>query len=62
MVGLERAGAMKSWMRASVVWGDLLVWITAVVTFCRIRYQTGGRKSSQTFVSRFTLSMILIAG
>ncbi|KAL8276265.1 hypothetical protein RQP46_011339 [Phenoliferia psychrophenolica] len=41
MVGLERAGAMKSWMRASVVWGDLLVWITAVVTFCRIRGLTG---------------------
>ena len=53
MSGLERMGAMKSWMRASVVWGDLLVWVSAVVTFCRIRYHTGGKKSSQTFVSQF---------
>lgn len=50
MAALERAGAMKSWLRASVVGGDLVVWVSAVLAFCHIRYKTGGRKESQTLV------------
>ncbi|ORY54757.1 ALG6, ALG8 glycosyltransferase family-domain-containing protein [Leucosporidium creatinivorum] len=41
MVELEAGGAMKSWMRGTVVWGDLLVWASAVVVYCRVNYARG---------------------
>lgn len=44
-VGMEEAGGMKSWMRGTVVVGDLLVWVSAVVVFCRRNY--GGGKDER---------------
>jgi hypothetical protein len=41
MVELEAGGDMKNWMRATVVWGDLLVWVSAVVVYCRSNYARG---------------------
>lgn len=32
---LESAGDLKLWMRASVIIGDVLVWLSAVLRFCK---------------------------
>ncbi|BGP51755.1 Glucosyltransferase-like protein [Rhodotorula kratochvilovae] len=34
MAALERDGGMKNWMRATVVVGDALVWVSAVGVYC----------------------------
>ncbi|GAA6048700.1 hypothetical protein JCM3770_002028 [Rhodotorula araucariae] len=34
MAALERDGALKNWMRATVVVGDALVWVSAVGAYC----------------------------
>ncbi|GAA6017781.1 hypothetical protein JCM10207_000499 [Rhodosporidiobolus poonsookiae] len=50
MVALEREGGMKNFMRTSVVVGDLLVWVSAVVVYCRRNYRgssTRGGKSTR---------------
>jgi alpha-1,3-glucosyltransferase len=41
MVEMERAGEMKTWMRNTVVWGDLLVWVSAVIVYCRANFVKG---------------------
>lgn len=52
MTGMEKKGDMKYWMRSTVVWGDLLVWISAVVVYCRANFAKGkGDKMLQTMVS-----------
>lgn len=52
MVELEAGGEMKSWMRGTVVWGDLLVWASAVVVYCRANYARGtGEKGWRPVVS-----------
>lgn len=54
MSGLEERGEMKSWLRMSVLVGDLLVWVSAVVVFCRRNYRKGdGRKGGRSAVSFF---------
>ena len=53
MGAMEDKGEMKQWMRATVVWGDLLVWVSAVVVYCRANFSKGrGDKAIQTVVSR----------
>jgi hypothetical protein len=45
---MEERGEMKSWMRGTVVVGDLLVWVSAVVAFCRRNYGKGkGHKGAR---------------
>lgn len=34
MSAMEREGGMKNWMRATVVGGDLVLWVTAVFWYC----------------------------
>ncbi|GAA6037458.1 hypothetical protein JCM8097_008197 [Rhodosporidiobolus ruineniae] len=51
MSRLEADGGLRNFMRASVVVGDLLVWVTAVLVFCRRNYYrpssaSAGGKSS----------------
>lgn len=54
MSAMEEKGEMKQWMRATVIWGDLLVWISAVVVYCRANFSKGrGDKAIQTVVSHF---------
>lgn len=40
---LEKEGGMKVWLRASVLVGDLLVWVSAVRSWCRRNYRNKGR-------------------
>lgn len=52
MVELEAGGEMKSWMRGTVIWGDLLVWVSAVVVYSRANYARGiGEKGWRPVVS-----------
>lgn len=52
MAQLERDGGMKNWMRASVVVGDALVWVSAVVVYCatNFRASTKADKSQRSMV------------
>ncbi|GAA5850410.1 hypothetical protein JCM9279_001406 [Rhodotorula babjevae] len=49
MAHLERDGGMKDWMRATVVVGDALVWVSAVVVYCarNFRASTKADKSQR---------------
>ncbi|KPV73321.1 glycosyltransferase family 57 protein [Rhodotorula graminis WP1] len=49
MAALERDGAMKNWMRATVVAGDALVWVSAVAVYCarNFRASTKADKSQR---------------
>lgn len=58
MSAMEIQGDMKQWMRATVIVGDLLVWISAVVVYCRANFAKGkGDKATQTVVSALPLLM-----
>ncbi|TNY20374.1 glucosyltransferase [Rhodotorula diobovata] len=48
MAWLERDGGMKNWMRATVVGGDLLVWVSAVVVYCRRNFRASSSLSSSS--------------
>lgn len=51
MSAMEKAGDMKQWLRSSVIVGDLLVWISAVIVYCRANFAKGkGDKATQTVV------------
>lgn len=41
MTEMEIEGRMKNWMRASVIAGDLVIWISAVVVFCQTNFSKG---------------------
>ncbi|GAA5908509.1 hypothetical protein JCM8208_002650 [Rhodotorula glutinis] len=49
MAALERGGDMKNWMRATVVGGDALVWVSAVAVYCarNFRASTKADKSQR---------------
>lgn len=41
MADMESHGELKTWMRATVIWGDLLVYVSAVVVYCASNYAKG---------------------
>ncbi|GJN94359.1 hypothetical protein Rhopal_007433-T1 [Rhodotorula paludigena] len=45
MAALEEDGGLRNWMRATVIVGDLLVWVSAVVVFCRRNFSGSSRES-----------------
>jgi alpha-1,3-glucosyltransferase len=51
MSNMENEGDMKHWLRGSVVVGDLLIWISAVVYYARANFGVGKpEKALQTIV------------
>ncbi|GAA5985468.1 hypothetical protein JCM10908_006987 [Rhodotorula pacifica] len=61
---LETEGALKLWMRATVVIGDLLVYVSAVVRYCTRNYRPlrNGRDRSGGQAQRRALVAILMIG
>ncbi|SCZ89918.1 BZ3500_MvSof-1268-A1-R1_Chr1-3g01661 [Microbotryum saponariae] len=60
MVQLEQTGEMKAWMRTTVIVGDLLVYISAVVVYCSRNYakkESSSRRAQPVIVA--TLSVLL---
>ncbi|GAA5896310.1 hypothetical protein JCM5296_002942 [Sporobolomyces johnsonii] len=45
MSALEGAGDMRNWMRASVIVGDVLLWVSAVAWYCWKNFAGGGEGS-----------------
>ncbi|GAA5911465.1 hypothetical protein JCM6882_005009 [Rhodosporidiobolus microsporus] len=57
---LESEGGMRNWMRASVVVGDLLVWVSAVLIYCRRNYhRPSGSIRGETKAKRKMLVAVL---
>lgn len=52
MLAMELEGGMKSWMRASVVVGDALVWISAVFVYCTRNFAKGKQDQKERAVVR----------
>ncbi|BGP11435.1 Glucosyltransferase-like protein [Rhodotorula toruloides] len=44
MARLEEEGDLRNWMRATVVVGDVLVWVTAVLVYCRRNFGKAERE------------------
>ncbi|KDE08548.1 hypothetical protein MVLG_01325 [Microbotryum lychnidis-dioicae p1A1 Lamole] len=60
MVQLEQTGEMKAWMRTTVIVGDLLVYISAIVVYCSRNYakkESSSKRAQPTIVA--TLSVLL---
>lgn len=38
MMAMERDGSLKTWMRTTVIVGDLLVWLSASGVYCYVNY------------------------
>lgn len=56
MSKMEQVGDMKHWLRSSVIIGDLLIWVSAVVFYARANFGLGKpEKATQTIVSRVSL-------
>ena len=55
---MEERGEMKSWLRGTVVVGDLLVWVSAVVVFCRRNY--GGGKGDKGLRASWVAIMTIL--
>ncbi|SCV68168.1 BQ2448_289 [Microbotryum intermedium] len=58
MVQLERTGEMKAWMRTTVIVGDLLVYISAVVVYCSRNYakkESSSRRAQPVIVATITV-------
>jgi len=52
MVELEKEGGMKNFMRGTVVGGDLLLWVTAVVWYCWWNFgRSGSREKGKKGIS-----------
>ncbi|GAA5869494.1 hypothetical protein JCM3774_001467 [Rhodotorula dairenensis] len=64
MTALEVEGGLKVWMRATVVVGDLLVYLSAVVRYCTRAYGVQGSAGSRSSarVQRRVLSAVLMIG
>jgi alpha-1,3-glucosyltransferase len=44
MAQLEKEGDLRNWMRATVVVGDVLLWVTAVLVYCRRNFGKAERE------------------
>ncbi|GAA5874929.1 hypothetical protein JCM16303_004946 [Sporobolomyces ruberrimus] len=65
MKGFEREGGMKDWMRATVLGGDLVLWVTAVAWYCwwnfgREAKHEKGRKMGEKALRRTLVAAMTI--
>ncbi|GAA5865643.1 hypothetical protein JCM8547_007674 [Rhodosporidiobolus lusitaniae] len=61
MSRLEEGGGMKDWMRASVVVGDVVVWVSAVLVFCKRNYAKGGKEGKEGEEGKAVRRMLVAA-
>lgn len=59
MSAMEVKGEMKHWMRGTVIIGDLLVWISAVVVYAQANFGAGKKERVTQTVVVATLSILL---